>query len=117
MDHMSSGAMNAHMQECLQNCQACHSICLSMAATHCLEMGGKHVEPTHLRLMLDCSQICQTSADFMLRSSSFHARTCGVCAEVCDACAKSCEEVGDMQECVNACRKCVESCRMMASMG
>jgi len=54
------------MQRCLKHCQRCHSTCLEMAATYCLEMGGKHAEPAHLRLMLDCAQICQTSADFML---------------------------------------------------
>lgn len=111
-----SHTMMPEMQECIQNCQQCHSSCLGMAATHCLEMGGKHVEPAHFRLMLDCAQICQTSADFMLRGSALHARTCGVCAEVCDACAESCQRIGDMQECVDACRRCAESCRGMAAM-
>ena len=104
------------MQHCIQECQRCASVCLSMAATHCLEMGGKHVEPTHYRTMLDCAEICQTSANFMLRSSQLHAHTCRACAEVCEECARSCEEVGDMQECVDACRRCAESCRKMAQM-
>lgn len=108
-------SMNPDMQQqCIQECQNCHSVCLSMAASHCLEMGGKHVEPAHYRLMLDCAQICQTAADFMLRSSMMHAHVCRACAEVCEACARSCEEVGDMQRCVDACRRCAESCRKMA---
>lgn len=113
---MNHSAMPSQMQQCIQECLSCHQTCLSMATNHCLEAGGKHVEPHHLRTMLDCAQICQTSADFMLRSSGLHARVCGVCAEVCATCAQSCEQVGDMQECVDACRRCEQSCRRMSQM-
>lgn len=104
------------MQQCIENCQKCHAVCLQMAATHCLEAGGKHTEPAHFRLMMDCAQICQTSADFMLRGSDHHAHVCAECADVCEDCAKSCEAIGGMDECVAACRKCAESCRAMSSM-
>jgi hypothetical protein len=87
-----------------------------MAATHCLETGEKHVEPVHFRTMLDCAEICQTSANFMLRNSALHAHTCRACAEICTACADSCEAVGEMDECVETCRRCAESCRKMAQM-
>lgn len=107
--------MNAEMQQCIENCLNCHKTCLQMASNHCLEMGGKHVEPAHFRLMLDCAQICQVSADFMLRSSAHHSHVCAECADICEDCAKSCEQVGDMGECVAACRKCAESCRAMAA--
>ena len=36
----------------------CHIQCLSMAMTHCLEMGGEHSRPQHLRLMMDCAAMC-----------------------------------------------------------
>jgi hypothetical protein len=103
------------MQNCIQQCLHCYETCKREAMNHCLEVGGKHVEPTHFRLMMNCAEICRTSADFMLTNSSLHATVCGACAEVCDACASSCEQVGDMQECVQACRQCAESCRQMAS--
>jgi hypothetical protein len=104
------------MQQCIQNCQECHKVCLQMAMNHCLQMGGKHVEANHMRLMLNCAEICQTSLNFMLSGSEQHKLTCGVCAEVCEACAQSCAQVGDMDECVQACRQCAQSCRQMASM-
>jgi hypothetical protein len=107
-------AMNQDMQRCIEACVECHQTCLQTAMNHCLETGGKHVEPDHFRLMLNGAEICQTSANFMMSSSRLHQRVCGVCAEVCDACAKSCEQVGDMDECVQACRRCAESCRRMA---
>ena len=107
--------MTQEMQQCIQNCQDCHSVCLQMAATHWLEVGGAHVEANHFRLMLDCAEICQTSANFMLRGSAHHTHVCAECADICEDCARSCEQVGGMDECVEACRKCAASCRAMAA--
>jgi hypothetical protein len=81
---------------------------------YCLEAGGKHVEATHFRLMMNCAELCQTSTNFMLSKSAFHVNVCGICADVCEACAKSCEAIGDMDECVKACRECAASCRTIA---
>ncbi len=107
--------MSEGMRACIEDCFKCHSVCLGTATAHCLEMGGKHVEPDHFRLMLACAEICQTSANMMLIGTELHRRTCGICAEVCEACARSCEHVGGIQECVEACRHCAESCRRMAA--
>jgi len=38
----------------------------STAMNYCLEMGGKHTEPAHFRLMMACAEMCRTSAHFML---------------------------------------------------
>ena len=108
--------MNSEMKQCIDNCLDCYRTCRETAMYHCLEAGGDHVEPRHFRLMINCADICATSADFMLSNSDLHARICAACAEGCEACAKSCEEIGDMDECVRACRACAESCRRMAGM-
>jgi hypothetical protein len=115
MQHEHS-QQSAEMEQCIQNCQDCHHICLE-TAMHCLQMGGAHAEAAHVRLMLDCAEICQTSANFMLRGSEFHSRTCGVCAEVCTRCAEDCArfEEAFMQQCADMCRRCAESCRQMAA--
>ena len=104
------------MLVCIQNCQDCHRACLQTLA-YCLEQGGRHAEPAHLRLLMDCAEICQTSADFMIRSSELHAHTCGACAAVCERCADDCERMADdlrMKACADTCRHCAESCRHMA---
>lgn len=110
---------NNHMQECIENCTECHRVCLE-TALWCLQQGGDHATPSHIKLLLDCAEICQTSANFMMRGSDFHSRTCGVCAEICARCADDCERMGEgelMRQCVEACRRCAESCRRMAEMG
>ena len=105
---------NMEMQQCIEACRQCHDVCLQMALTHCLRAGGKHTEEEHLRLMINCAEICQTACNFMLSNSSLHGAVCGACAEVCNACAESCERIGDMDECVRACRHCADSCEDMA---
>ena len=106
----------AEMKRCIELCHECHDVCLQ-AVQHCLEKGGRHAEASHIRLLLDCAQICHTSEDFMLRGSDLHPLTCGVCAEVCNRCAEDCDRLGDdptMKRCSEVCRRCAQSCMEMA---
>jgi hypothetical protein len=114
MSHQVSG----EMRDCIANCSECHNACVETMA-HCLAMGGKHAEASHIHKLLDCAQVCATSADFMLRGSELHARVCGVCAEACARCAESCERLAEgdelMLRCAEVCRRCAASCRQMAA--
>jgi hypothetical protein len=112
----SSIGSHSSMQSCIEACSRCAQVCLQTAMNHCLELGGRHVEQEHFRLMMNCAEICQLSANFMLSGSRFHNRTCEVCAEICEACAMDCSRVGDMEECESTCRQCAESCRQMVGM-
>lgn len=107
------------MRECIDTCTDCHNICLETVA-HCLQMGGKHAEASHIRTLLDCAEICATSANFMLRGSELHPQVCGVCADACERCAADCERIDPnddmMRRCAEVCRRCAESCRQMAQM-
>ena len=110
--------MSSHthdMQACIAACLDCYQTCLSTALHHCLEAGGRHTEPDHMRLMMACAEMCRASAHIMLTGSSVHRHSCGACAEICSACADDCERVGDMDACVVACRACAETCRAMAA--
>lgn len=120
MQHPTGGSMSQNdqqMQECIQNCINCSRVC-SQTLSHCLEMGGVHAEARHIKILMDCAEICQTSANFMLRGSQFHAKVCGACAEVCKACAQFCQHLGandpQMQICAEACNRCAQSCQQMA---
>ena len=83
-------AQSEDMTRCIELCMSCYQTCLGTAMNHCLETGGKHVEPKHFRLMM-------------------------ACAEICAECAQDCERIGGMEECVSMCRACAESCRGMAA--
>jgi hypothetical protein len=103
------------METCIQNCTTCHRTC-SEALTHILK-GAKQADAALTLLLLDCIEICQISADFMIRGSKRHKLTCGVCAEICTRCAEACEAVDDeqMRRCAEICRRCADSCRKMAA--
>lgn len=108
--------VSTEMRACIRECEQCHSECLE-TVQHCLRKGGRHAEAEHVRLLLDCAEICQTSANFMTRGSDLHVETCRACAAVCEACAESCERMADdpqMKRCAEACRSCAKSCQQMA---
>lgn len=113
----SSRSAHADMQRCVEHCTECHRSCTE-TMVHCLDRGGDHAESQHIRTLLDCADICATSARFMLRHAPQHGELCAICADVCDACADECERFGDdptMQACAEVCRRCAESCRDMSS--
>ncbi len=114
--HLSLYQVNEEMKQCIQNCLDCHSVCLN-TLTYCLQQGGMHSELPHIRLMLDCAEICQTSANFMLRGSEMHIRTCAICTEICLKCAEDCDRMSEdeqMKACAQMCRTCAETCRQMS---
>ncbi len=103
------------VQECIKDSLDCYRVCTE-TTLRCLTMGGKHAEYEHLNLLMDCSRMCNTNADFMLRNSTYYPQTCGICADICDECADTCDRFDDdfMKECASVCRRCAESCREMA---
>jgi len=118
MEEVMHHTENKDLHSCITICWECRTECQETLFNHCFEMGGKHVEAEHIRLMADCIQICQTAADSMTRGSEAYLAICNACAEVCDACAVSCDKIGDekMKRCAELCRRCAKSCREMAQM-
>jgi hypothetical protein len=107
------------MQECIEECLNCHAVC-TMTLQHCIATGGEHTEVNLIGILLDCAEMCQTSANFMLRGSPFHIVTCAACAELCRACEEACRAVHDDEQlahCADVCAACAESCDRMAQMG
>jgi hypothetical protein len=106
------------MDQCIENCTNCHRICLETAARHFRGESSPRLEERMVRLLLDCAEICRTSADFMIRGSELHGHTCGACAAICERCADECDRMGQdpyMAACTEICRRCSESCREMAA--
>jgi hypothetical protein len=97
-------------RQCIDISAECANTCAQTIA-YCLQQGGRHAEPSHIKLLLDCAEICRTCADFTARDSDFTSRICGFCAEVCQRCADDCASFsGDaqMQACADICRRCAE---------
>jgi hypothetical protein len=104
------------MRDCIEISQRCHEICLEMV-DHCQRKGGEQASPDHLRLLLDCSHICQATSDFAIRASDFLDQACGVCAAICERCADECEPMAEDElemRCVEICRACARTCLQIA---
>ncbi|WP_437607989.1 four-helix bundle copper-binding protein [Sorangium sp. So ce834] len=98
--------------------QRCQSICVQ-SIQHCLQMGGSHVEPSHMRLLQDCAEICATTGTMLLRGSPQHSQVTAACASICELCAQSCDRfTGDaqMKACADECRRCAAACQQVAQM-
>lgn len=108
--------INKDLERCAQECLNCFKVCSETLYQYCLEQGGEHVKPQHIKLMEDCITICRTSAEFLTRGSENHKATCRACAEICQKCADDCARFDDqqMKTCAETCRKCAEICRQMS---
>ncbi len=118
MSQVMHPPMSKEMEQCIKDCESCNTICWE-SMSYCIDMGAKYADPSHLRSMMDCAEICKTCADFMLRGSEMYQPTCTACAEVCDRCEQSCMQFGDdsqMKACAAICRRTAESCRTMAAV-
>ncbi len=105
-------------RDCIESCLRTHVMCLE-TERYCLEKGGKHVMPAHLALLADCAEMCQKTANSLLRRSSQHAAVCIASAQLCDACAQECETFKDderMLLCARTCRDCAKHCREMSKL-
>ena len=116
MPGMAAGSMTP--EACIDSCWRSHVMCLE-TEHYCIMKGGLHVASTHLALLSDCAEMCEKTANSLLRRSSLHAAVCIACAQMCDACAKECEAFnGDerMSLCARTCRECAVHCRDMSKM-
>lgn len=109
-----------NLDDCIRKCQECASVC-TQTSMHCLDLGGRHADAGHQRLLRDCADICATAARFMNRGSPRHPHICRECAEICRKCADDCDRVAGgnadshMTRCAAACRECASICLAMVS--
>jgi hypothetical protein len=111
--------IGADVRASIVECQRCQEACLD-TVTHALRRGGDYAEEELIGALLDATDVCRTSIDFLRRGSPLRARTCGVCAEICQRAAEACQAFGDdpaMRACAEACRRCAAACRAIAREG
>jgi hypothetical protein len=108
-EHLSA----APAQQCQDACLTCHRVCLETASTHCLESGNRALTSEHIRLLVDCAQICQVCADFIIRDSELSGYVAGLCSHIANECAIAFEPLSDdpsLAVCHDCCRQCADLC-------
>jgi hypothetical protein len=114
--HGTMPAMTRAMQDCVEACMSCHTVCEETMSS-CMTMGGGQAQMQIMRALIDCSEMTRMCADMMMRRSPMSAEMCMLCARACEMCAEACMTMPDdpqMMRCAEACRSCAESCRAMA---
>jgi len=113
---MDTTVISAEMRRCIDNCLNCHAVC-EATLSYCLAHDGAFTDRTGVLMLLDCADICRTSAGFLLRGSELHRHTCAACSKVCTACADWCNRLqrdAVMRQCAITCQECASSCEEMA---
>lgn len=103
------------IEHCIDVCLRCYRVCTQMVSLHCLQIGGEHNQPGHIRAMLECAELCRTNAHFMLIDGAFALELASACAEVCRATADSCRMLDGLQACIEACEACADCCEKTAA--
>ncbi len=105
------------LQKYIELCWQCRHECQKTLFNHSLKVGGDHLASEHVKIMEDCIQICQATADTMVRQSPLYPDFCRVCASTCEACADSCDDLtGEaIENCASICRACASSCGELAN--
>jgi len=111
MQNTENPMLTDQMNDCIQDCLNCHTVCLDTA----MRVMQKSGNADNVRTLLDCAEICLTSAHFMLRGSPLHTSTCQLCAMICQHCGEMCAQIGE-NDCANACNACANSCQQMSKM-
>jgi hypothetical protein len=117
---VDSGRDGAPMHDGTQKCPQCAEYMNSYKAcqeafTHCTDKGGKHADGEHLRMLLDCAEICRITALLHGHRSELCAAESAVCMDACARCAASCERVASddpkMKACAEQLRQCTKACQ------
>jgi hypothetical protein len=112
----TANTMSSRMQDCVEACMSCHSMCEETMSS-CMQMDGGQDRMQIMRALLDCSEATRMRADMMMRRSPMATEMCAMCAKACDMCAEACMSIPDdpqMTRCAESCSRCAEMCRTMA---
>lgn len=106
------------LQECIEQCFNCHATCTT-TVQHCLAAGGALADQSVVGVLIDCAEMAQVSASFMLRGSAYHMVTAAACAELCRTAEEACRpHSGDerLLRCAEVCAACAECCEQIEEL-
>jgi hypothetical protein len=103
-------------QSCMEACTQCHQTLMHTVMQYSLPHDTTQFDIELFRLMMNCAELCQTTANFQLSDSKFCRQVATLNAQLCEECAAGCERRGDLEDCVQACRECAECCRNLNCM-
>jgi len=105
------------VRRCVEATSDCYTACTE-ALTYSLDAGGDLSDPAHLRFLIDCCEICQTTQNVLLRASGLGMMLATVCVESCEKVAESCRQINgsdpQLETCAEVCDHTADCCRQLA---
>lgn len=109
--------ISPQVRACIKATSECYTVCTE-TLSYSLDGGGHLFDQQHLRLLIDCCEVCQTTQNTLLRSSEVGTMMSAVCAEACEKAAESCRRVDGSDEqliaCAEVCDHTADCCRQLA---
>ena len=104
------------IQQTIEDCLDAYAIAKE-TISYSLQQGGDVARGELIVTLLTCSDVCRSTAEFIVIEAALRSSSCGFCAIVCDFAAEQCERFEDEQltACAEAMRNCAQSCRELAS--
>ena len=114
------GDYNESLGTAVRRAMLCSAICNSCADACIAEMKGDGAGMDMsqcIRLCLDCSDVCQTTARVAMRRTGHDRQLIrsmlAACIEACERCGEECarHDNAHCRRCAQMCRECADDCR------
>jgi hypothetical protein len=110
-------AISPEARECIEATSDCYTVC-SETLTHSLGDAGTPAHARHIRLLIDCAEISQTTQNSLVRASELGLMMAAVCVEACEKVAVSCRRIDtsdpQLNTCAEVCDHTANCCRQLA---
>jgi hypothetical protein len=109
--------ISPEVRACVEATSDCYSACTE-TLTYSLDSGIDLFDQRHLRLLIDCCEVCQTAQNILLRASELSMMLAAVCVEACEKVADHCRQLDASDEqlaaCAEVCDHTADCCRQLA---
>src|SRR6266487_5694265 len=89
--------ISPQVRACIDATSYCDTACTE-TLTYSLDSESDLFDQRHLRLLIDCCEVCQTTQNILLRASELSVMLSAVCAEACEKVAAHCRHLDSSDE-------------------
>jgi hypothetical protein len=92
--------------------QECYAACQKALAFNPLPKTNANLPPTYLKHLNACSEVCEFTANMLLKGKAGTGLLCDIATRVCGKCADSCEKAEEphIKSIAELCRKTAAAC-------
>lgn len=118
LDRSAATAVDAVLRDCIEACGDCLRVLRSYARNGARAGPGSRRERAMWRLMLDCAEVCEATANLLRADLACPPQRIEACRKLCAECAAACDATapsGPIGACAAACRRCAQACMAVSA--